>query len=396
MHKLEIKLKQHTPLIHFQHDQEGATLRASEVKPKLDKFILTKLGGGDYEKGKAEAKVKGWLVGKGDHPALDYKMTIESNGCHEFDERIVGDRKKAIKYDNTKLILYFRNDNFCKQLLESLCPFFIVNNFGLRQSKGYGSFSVISIEMDGVAQSINNDYDGVLNNYYDFVYKKTNVNNARTTIDNDYKILKSGDNPPNGNYRKSLLFCYAVTEMDGAPRWEKRFFKQKISPLIKTKGYFLKTNKNSQGKWNEPIKDSDGNQGWPDKPNRYNYAYVRGLLGIAEHFEFSLTKGAKAVVKIDGGDELQRFQSPIQFKVFDNIVYLVGKEPCDILGKKINLSYSIKEPNNGEGKSKYTETELTQEDPKAKSLTIPENFSLAKFMSYAIPTLNNYKKIKGI
>ena len=27
-------------MIHFQHDQEGATLRASEVKPKLDKFII--------------------------------------------------------------------------------------------------------------------------------------------------------------------------------------------------------------------------------------------------------------------------------------------------------------------------------------------------------------------
>ena len=79
MYQLEIKLKQHTPLIHFQHDQDGATLRASEVKPKLDKYILTQLGGGDYEKGKAEAKANGWLIGKGDHPALDYKMRIEDS-----------------------------------------------------------------------------------------------------------------------------------------------------------------------------------------------------------------------------------------------------------------------------------------------------------------------------
>ena len=70
MHKLEIKLKQHTPMIHFQHDQEGATLRASEVKPKLDRFILTRLGNGDYKKGCEEAKSKGWLVGKGDHNAF--------------------------------------------------------------------------------------------------------------------------------------------------------------------------------------------------------------------------------------------------------------------------------------------------------------------------------------
>ncbi len=46
MEKITITLKQHTPLLHFQSTQDGATLRASEVKPKLDKFILTKLGKG--------------------------------------------------------------------------------------------------------------------------------------------------------------------------------------------------------------------------------------------------------------------------------------------------------------------------------------------------------------
>ena len=41
MYRLQVKLKQHTPLIHFQWNQKGATLRASELKPKLDKFIMT-------------------------------------------------------------------------------------------------------------------------------------------------------------------------------------------------------------------------------------------------------------------------------------------------------------------------------------------------------------------
>lgn len=39
--QITFTLKQHTPIIHFQHDQEGATLRASEVKPKLDRFLYT-------------------------------------------------------------------------------------------------------------------------------------------------------------------------------------------------------------------------------------------------------------------------------------------------------------------------------------------------------------------
>ena len=27
-------------MIHFQHDRDGATLRASDVKPRLDKYII--------------------------------------------------------------------------------------------------------------------------------------------------------------------------------------------------------------------------------------------------------------------------------------------------------------------------------------------------------------------
>lgn len=46
MYQLNIQLKQHTPLIHFQHTQDGATLRATEVKPKLDCFLIEQHFGG--------------------------------------------------------------------------------------------------------------------------------------------------------------------------------------------------------------------------------------------------------------------------------------------------------------------------------------------------------------
>ena len=69
--KLEIKLKQQTPMLHFQHDQDGATLRATEVKPKLDRFII-KFG---------EIKDE-WKLPKSDEkaePALNYKMKITAD-----------------------------------------------------------------------------------------------------------------------------------------------------------------------------------------------------------------------------------------------------------------------------------------------------------------------------
>ena len=119
MHTLKVTLKQHTPLIHFQHDQDGATLRASEVKPKLDRFILTKLGNGNYQEGVKQAKANGWLVGKGEHPALDYKMRIEdedtnlfsffTNTKREYTER--DEKKDSENKDKSKrkVLRYVRN-----------------------------------------------------------------------------------------------------------------------------------------------------------------------------------------------------------------------------------------------------------------------------------------------
>ena len=114
MHKLEVKLKQHTPLIHFQHDQEGATIRASEVKPRLDRFILSETGKEFYDKitddefeevalayehqhpgkafdeslgwarqslevGKYVARKEGWFNSTSGHLSLNYKLSFLSS-----------------------------------------------------------------------------------------------------------------------------------------------------------------------------------------------------------------------------------------------------------------------------------------------------------------------------
>ncbi|WP_373730919.1 hypothetical protein [Bacteroides heparinolyticus] len=206
MHTLKVTLKQHTPLIHFQHDQEGATLRASEVKPKLDKFILTKLGGKEgYQKGLKTAIEKGWIInnGKNDCKALNYKMRItpaidmedlqiyEMNVQEKIRIRNKNQceikRKYSKKYRRqipslTSYPLFFGNmdidyesDNaelkrlafasyvdmellfiergistplysfFTKELI---CEFFLKTNFGSRQSKGFGSFYVDEEDQD--------------------------------------------------------------------------------------------------------------------------------------------------------------------------------------------------------------------------------------------------------
>lgn len=416
MYKLEIKLKQHTPLIHFQHDQEGATLRASEVKPKLDKYILTQLGGGDYEKGRAEAKAKGWLVGKGDHPALNYKMRIEvrkdsskkeilfasylkkdkieelnklgikviSNTPFFAQEKENGQirsiedwdkiKKKGLLWENVSLCIFSLNNNLVSCIQEHIAHFFVCTNFGTRSDKGFGSFTVVSIneKTDNIPNTVEK-YKESFKTYYEFCYKRKSSKYVFSDIKDDYQRLKSGTNF--GNYRKPLLFCYAVEKMKNKPRWEKRHFKQTMSPALRNEGLFLKTNRNTNGQFNAPIADSSGLQNWQDRPKPYNYAYLRALLGVAENFEFQI-KGEydKAVVSVGGGD-IKRFQSPLLFKVIDNDIYLLGNEPHDIFNKKFNFTYKIK-------KGKIEKTLPISDD----TLSTPSelDFSLAKLIEYAV------------
>ena len=42
-YRLNLSLEAQSPLIHFQAREQGATIRPSEVKPKLDRFLLDKL-----------------------------------------------------------------------------------------------------------------------------------------------------------------------------------------------------------------------------------------------------------------------------------------------------------------------------------------------------------------
>lgn len=173
MKKLKVKLMQHTPLIHFQHNQYEATLRASEVKPKLDRFILTQLGEGNYNNGSDKAKKEGWLIGKGVNRALDYKihvsvdkkkddvnlkitkengksyttnfpMLLSNMGGKDTDDELVN----FSMYENVYLDFFCRHDGLLEEI-KDFAPYFFANiNFGQRSNKGFGSFTVTSMKYE--------------------------------------------------------------------------------------------------------------------------------------------------------------------------------------------------------------------------------------------------------
>ncbi|NFJ77600.1 hypothetical protein FC914_18660, partial [Clostridium botulinum] len=160
MAKLKIGLKQHTPLIHFQSEQPGAILRATEVKSKLDKFLKKYAFPGGFEEYKQyligyKTDKKDKIEDFGDKQAFDYKLRIYTENPNKIQKINIKGGMQALYFagrsnngnvkgilTNEDIILEFFT--FHKGLMEiiknNIEGFFCINNFGTRQNKGFGSF----------------------------------------------------------------------------------------------------------------------------------------------------------------------------------------------------------------------------------------------------------------
>ncbi len=195
--RLEFKLKQHTPIIHFQSEQSGATLRATELKPKLDRFLLENVEGIPFKENANK------------HKSLDYKVKIEANGKSErtlpnsflfFANNVIKedkDKKHMVKVQSIKIEFFSFNLEVLEAIEKYFNEFMLISNFGARSTKGYGSFSKKL-----------NDTESILKKYYPIVFKisNPNMNNWEDIVDTLHKKLKAGINFR--SYHKSLLFQY--------------------------------------------------------------------------------------------------------------------------------------------------------------------------------------------
>lgn len=190
---LKVTLKQHTPLIHFQRNQEGATLRASEVKPKLDKFILGKISPAVRDAGESD----GWIKANGQKVWLDYKMKIVAGAFQNISIPSSAVKKSGVaqrdsigrpllstdNYPDNKSSLIMSNIggrveselfNFSiadkiyitilthseplrQLLINNLQDFFSSTCFGNRTSKGFGSFDVEQIDGKSITAELCSD-----------------------------------------------------------------------------------------------------------------------------------------------------------------------------------------------------------------------------------------------
>jgi CRISPR/Cas system CMR-associated protein Cmr1 (group 7 of RAMP superfamily) len=408
MYKLTFTLKQHTPLIHFQHDQAGATLRATEVKPKLDFFIMKKLLNDPdipdhkirdefYEKAMTKLPDgndnpwKNWLVGKGknEHVALDYKLVIQPVEEEWIEKFIIASlipKPKVFDYEREgkkvldrtpyfadnkplkegkineaklglmlkegkelKLIFRYIDLDFEKLLNEALPLFFVSTNFGSRQSKGFGCFLPSNISQ--------RELENLLRICFPIAFRSKQFRDLKDVfsgIDSIYKNLKSGDRNTESELRKYFNSFRPVIE------WEKPKIQERVAEISRMN---LRINSETN-----------------------NRQFVRAVLGLPEIFEYPDPWKVKAQVNFDKSqvkndyEVIDRYGSPILFKVFDKTVYLNGnqKENSEVmLNKTFEFEFTQQGRNCGE----------------IKGMKTPKEFNLVEFLEVAMTNKISWVRI---
>lgn len=390
--QLTFTLQQHTPIIHFQHDQAGATLRATELKPKLDRFImehLTGQGGANALKAFSQALKerirndrgenelnqnfnpvwKRWVIGggKSEHVALNFKIRISDQDTRPLSRRSFGDVKlitdvlpdKRGVSSNSIGVTITSLDTELLSTIDLLLPrFFLRESFGNRQNKGFGSFFHERHEDWNVVKQ-----DLLNSGVPCYVFEKgistsgreTRFSNFYPVVSEKWKILKSGINLPirAGNqtaYTKSMLFRYLCSN---GLRWDKRWMKQRLDAMVSRKVLPADLLGN-----HPPSECRSGNEAEYDGnryPNRWlddesaaqAYVFGRAMLGLPEHVEFRAHGGYIYQVIVRNTDGIERFQAPVRFKIFGEKLFAIAENPNAMLGQTFQFEVQVKKKLSG-------------------------------------------------
>lgn len=363
----EYKLVQHTPLIHFQHSEPHACLRATEVKPKLDRFLIEQLEKDDRF---GDGRWKKWFVGDGSQQSFDYMMRITPNSeqvertqsiengieraiaraehrspnasLHEIHKNYFGNMASGNNIQDTvqaiqetfKESLFYKDGLtltircFIPELLtlidEHIRGFFMMHNFGTRQRKGFGSFTVDISTKPNEPKGFDLVGKYCPNAYY---CKLGNDVNADALLDAVWVIsafLRSGFNRGEGNYVRGFVFRYFQREKNPLAN-DKAFVKQNVLRNV--------YNEATRGEHLHPY------------GNNVRYRYVRGLLGTNENSRFCRnprgeTREDRTVhnIYIHSAEGVERFPSPLLFKPIGKFVFILPqKMPDEIFGSEFYI-----------------------------------------------------------
>lgn len=410
-----------TPMIHFQYGQAGATLRATEVKPKLDKYLLECAKNDNIDR----ELLSQWSAlapdkKTGPYTTFHYKMKIERKGRPTDSKIAIEDCKFYFgnQGDNEKKDLVFNNCElqitcFIPELMEfidkHIGAFFVLHNFGTRQTKGFGGFSIkgqSDEEIDAAIKSSKQLYF-----YADIPDKdKTSVKNRLNHALTVYSIMKAGLNLTryNENEKRYMYLGRYIKGFTMRPCLDKGVGSDKA--FIKSK---VHTPKPVDDQKNEAL-DRDYNE----------YVFIRALLGLSEKYEFrdryrnngSWERNGKLSYNPVGVDiincpanedgspkidmnkprteikelsKIQRFASPVTIKIYQNRIYFLFNDSYkQMLNQSfLFLSFSKK------GKA-ITYESISDCIRKKHYISTPKSFDMKDFIEKFISYYNDTARVK--
>lgn len=351
-YRLDVALKAQSPMIHFQADEPGATLRGSEVKPKLDRFLNGKISADNKLDESAYIKDK----------SLNYKLSLQASGEGEVYSIldggrnkfaiIYGDRNKKLLLRDATLTIICMNEKLRQLIEDNIVEFFAVTNFGYMQNKGFGGFmpakyvyqyaySTDSACQKSLRQDMANwlkaTYGSEHCYYMDFSgISPTNIsdyNRYFKEIKDFYDLLKTGRN--RNGYSKSYIYQYFHQySFNNEKAWMKS---NGIAPV-------LNADRSRCAASTGQIEDAGAR-------------YVKALLGIAPKLEYLNAENnprEKVLIKIDvnkessteeNKPEIDRMESPIFFKIVGRHVFIIAKLINEnIYGREFDFNAELKRP----------------------------------------------------
>ncbi len=357
MHNSKFKctylLKQQTPLLHFQYSHPHAALRASEVKPMLDRFMQNFIE-------KHSLKIPAdWYIDIPEENSFakpfNYKMSIRTDSDPEVADfrktnslyfADMGQRDnppaKALNFkckdSNGKIINGVRLETLCfletkadisenlkgsgladkfslNELIAFVLPaFFATTCFGTRATKGFGSFNVNGKRLT----------DSYIHLFVPVFYKITYpmIPVSTEVMDDIWVIsglMKSGFNFGPRSYYKGRSLLYLREKSNRKIGADKAFIKKKVLP------------------------GTDFNKKSEEHIEYEEFRFVRAMLGLPQNYMFrqSANTTRKGTVSIAPAQNnaVKRFASPVRFVPNGYELYIIpDKIPAEMFDASFRFS----------------------------------------------------------
>lgn len=441
--KCEVTLQQVTPMIHFQAEDYGACLRATDVKPRLDSFLLEH----------ADIK-KSWFIDKSKNDALDYRMTISIG--NQPDAKITTYRQEGLKAYKKQLknniergkSRYPDKDQETIEYINTIISKIEYSNPSYVHGNCVNPKSFFGNMVSG---SGNQKVDAIIENYREGVLFTTPiyltifthdtslleclkekieafflVNNFGTradkglgsfyvvaidgnkinTSENALTIANTIRNPVYSiNYKgqqglELVRVIYAL--MKGGMNYssmEGDYFKGFIYRYFFKDGGYYSGNSTAVVPRNDKAFmkrelfqegiNQDEKSGSEDRDvleaDNDKYLYVRAMLGVPDYIEFK-DKLRSGKVNISANNkEIERVPSPILFKVLQDAVFIVPQKIDErILGAEFTFKNS---PTRFHG--------ILSINSESRPISTPTKFDLINFLDCFMEDFNDKQSLKG-